>query len=1125
MACNLHSLCGPPTMDMGEGRSLPPTSLPPVYGGWWITDVNPADCTSVQERYNPLVSVFPFPVGTGHHGSRPSRYTVPRTPPDLLERPRLLEFLQRHLNRKLILVCASPGYGKTALAVNFAHQADFPLAWLSLDETDRDIVTIVGDLFQALHRALLDWLPPPPETLGLPSAASQPVSLGLALTQALDQAATDFTVLVIDDFHLVDDSPAVIEFFDSFIESLPPQLHVILLSRRIPPLKIASLAARQEIAGISEEHLRFTAAEVQALLQKRNNLTLPTNDAETLVSHTEGWITGILLSSQLIWRGLLSNVGMGRDQYGMVYDYLAEEVLEQQPQDLRLFLMEAAVLPEMDPPSCDAILERSDSAKMLDQVEARRLFVTAVGEPQPSYRFHHLFREFLSARLRQRNPLRMQSLQRRAAEWYAQNGLPEAAFNLFIAAGDQTKAGALADAQATPLFEAGRREILLEWARQLKDIALDVPRLQLVVTDTLIDRGEIDKAEEAAAIAQAGFERRLDREGLVRVEVRNAWLCVQRRDFAEGLRGAIAVLERGEDEVQLADRALAARYAGRCELELNRPRESLEHLRQSSNWFASINHEFNHALALTDLALVLRVLGQTAEVAQVQQKSLNIWRKMGVPGPIARVLNNIGYDLHMLGQYQSARATYQEAIDWARKAGERQTQANILVSQADLLRDLGEGQWAADLYSNALKIAQESGDNSLQGYVFWEMADLNRSARNFPAALEWLRRADLAVGQPSLTPPARHAGLHGAILTEMGDIQAGRLKLEEAQGRLEASEGSYSDVAWVLLLLARCQFRLGWLEKSEASLNRALKLARDLGYDQMLVREAEPCRDLLEGFADSAELGPQVRALLARARAMVAQKDELVGPAHPEAPSPIQIHALGPARVVVKGREVQRSEWVSQRARELFFFLVDRAPVNRDELLATFWPDIPQGRALTNLYQTLYRLRRALGEEVVVLREQTCHFSEALEMRYDVATFEGLARGAIAMPFQDLRRVGALEAAIQAYSGEYLAYLPVDWARQRREELSEEFVRVLREYADELISVTRYAEARAALTRALAAEPLRDDLHQRMLKVLAAQGRVHEVVDHYQHYCEALRREMGLDPPSETRSLYGSLIS
>jgi DNA-binding SARP family transcriptional activator len=485
------------------------------------------------------------------------------------------------------------------------------------------------------------------------------------------------------------------------------------------------------------------------------------------------------------------------------------------------------------------------------------------------------------------------------------------------------------------------------------------------------------------------------------------------------------------------------------------------------------------------------------------------------------VLNNIGYDLHMLGQYQSARATYQEAIDWARKAGERQTQANILVSQADLLRDLGEAQWAADLYSNALKIAQESGDNSLQSYVFWEMADLNRTARNFPAALEWLRRADLAVGQPGAEPPARHVGLNGAILTEMGDIQTGRTQLEQAMVRLDASEGSFSDLAWVILLLARCQFRLGWLEKSETSLTRALKLARDLGYDQMLVREAEACRDLLEGFSDSSELGPQVRALLARARSMVSQKEDLAAPIQVDAPSPIQVHALGSE----SWSKNKCTQWVSQRARELFFFLVDRAPVNRDELLATFWPDIPQGRALTNLYQTLYRLRRALGEEVVVLREQTCHFSENLEMRYDVASFESLARSAVSMPFQDLRRVGALEGAIQAYSGEYLAYLPVDWARQRREELSEEFVRVLREYADELIAVTRYSEARAALSRALAAEPLRDDLHQRMLKVLAAQGRIHEVVDHYQHYCESLRREMGLDPPAETRSLYGSLIS
>ncbi len=142
-----------------------------------------------------------------------------------------------------------------------------------------------------------------------------------------------------------------------------------------------------------------------------------------------------------------------------------------------------------------------------------------------------------------------------------------------------------------------------------------------------------------------------------------------------------------------------------------------------------------------------------------------------------------------------------------------------------------------------------------------------------------------------------------------------------------------------------------------------------------------------------------------------------------------------------------------------------------------------------------------------------------------MAVFEEGASRALALPHQDLRRIGALEHAVDLYVGDYLAYLPVEWARQRREELSETYVHVLREYADELMVLTRYGDARAVLSRALAVEPLRDDLHQRMMQVLASQGRIHEVVEHYQRYCKSLRREMGLDPPPETRSLYGSLIA
>ena len=1073
------------------------------------------------------MAIFPLPVGPGYRAARPARFTVPRTPSDLLERPRLTEFIQRHLNRKLILISAAPGYGKTSLAVTFAHQADFPLAWLSLDETDRDIVTMVNDLFQSLHRALLDWLPPPPESLGLPSAASQPVSLGLALTQALDQAATDFTALVIDDFHLVDDSPAIIEFFDSFFETLPPQLHVILLSRQIPPLRIASLAARQEIAGLSEEHLRFTPSEVQALLEKRNNLTLPTSDAEALVSHTEGWITGILLSSQLIWRGLLSNVGLRREQESMLYDYLAEEVLEQQPQDLRTFLLEASVLPEMDGAACDVVLGRpGDSARMLEQLEAKRLFISAVGDPQPTYRFHHLFREFLLARLRQKNPLRLQQLQRRAAEQYELSGMPEAAFNLYVACGDLARAGSMAEANAQSLFESGRREILLQWGKQLEQISLEVPRLQFWVSRTLCDRGEIEVAQEAADLAQSGFERRSDKNGLTNVELINAWLNFLKSDYRSGLARALAVLSRAEgEELPLETRAIAERYAGRCELELGRAQSALDHLKRAATWFAQVGNEYSHAVTLTDLALVLRVLGKTAEVSQTQQQVLAVWRKLGVPGHLAIVLNNVGYDMHMLGQYQSARAVYEEALEWARKSGERHAQAVVLISQADLLRDLGDSQLAADLYSVANKLAQEASDNVLLSYIFWGMAFINRSAGNFPASLEWLRRADLAVSASEENSAPTNGALRGAVLTEMGDREQGLKCLRKAAEDLEARGGDFANLSWVSLLLARSLWMNGSAEEATRRLKRSLDLARMLGYDQMLVREALASREFLSTVANSEDLGAQVRSLLLRAENLPPPEQGARELHEGVSSSVVEVNALGPARVVVDGREIPRTEWVSQRAREMFFFLVDKTSVPRDELLALFWPETPQGRALTNLYQTLYRMRRALGGEAVILRDQVCQLAENLDVRYDVAAFEEGASRALALPHQDLRRIGALEHAVDLYLGDYLAYLPVEWARQRREELSETYVHVLREYSDELVVLTRYGDARAVLSRALAVEPLRDDLHQRMMRVLASQGRIHEVVEHYQHYCESLRREMGLDPPPETRSLYGSLIA
>ena len=360
----------------------------------------------------------------------------------------------------------------------------------------------------------------------------------------------------------------------------------------------------------------------------------------------------------------------------------------------------------------------------------------------------------------------------------------------------------------------------------------------------------------------------------------------------------------------------------------------------------------------------------------------------------------------------------------------------------------------------------------------------------------------------------------------------GRQLLAQALAALEQSEAPV-DLAQTLFFCAWAEFSAGQTARAIELVERSLTVAEAVGYDQMLLTEAERAAELLRACQAQPNLAPRVSALLARARGLSGVRASLaergVIAASPsaarQAPPGLEVRLLGPSQVRRDGREITRGEWSSQRPRELFFLLIDCAPISRDEVLATFWPEMPQARAVANMHQTLYRLRRAVGEEVAVLDDNGFRLAPGLTVHSDVAQFEALARAALNFSHSDLRRLGALEAAVALYTGDYLADLDADWVKTRRLGLNELYVRLLSDYSDELLALTRYGDARVILTRALAVEPLRDDLHDRMLVCLAALGRRHEVVDHYRRYRETLRTELGLDPPPETRSLYARLIA
>ena len=405
---------------------------------------------------------------------RPAKFSIPNQPRDLLHRPRLVDFLHEHIHFKLLLVSATAGYGKTSLVTDFVHDTDYPVAWFHVAEPDADLATLVSNVCFSLQTAFPNFKPIVPALAAQPNA--KPKQLATALTREIETLLPDSFVLVLDDFQLVEESPAVIQFFDELLRTLPEQAHLVLIGRTVPPLRLSALAARQQIAGLSDEHLRFTPAEIKQLLSLRGT-ELPDAEAERLAANTDGWITGILLTTHLMWQGLMANLVDVPRSSQPLYDYLADEVLDRQPPELRQFLLESAVLPDMEPSVCDAILARCDSARLLRQAADHRLFISAVGEEFPTYQYHPLFREFLLSRMRAQNQRRMQELQMSAARWYAAHNMPEAAVTFFLMSNAPAEAAVVAERHADPLFISGRFDTVRRWAEQLAAQLKEAPLL------------------------------------------------------------------------------------------------------------------------------------------------------------------------------------------------------------------------------------------------------------------------------------------------------------------------------------------------------------------------------------------------------------------------------------------------------------------------------------------------------------------------------------------------------------------------------------------------------------------------------------------------------------------------
>ncbi len=772
-----------------------------------------------------------------------------------VSRPRLIEQLNAGLRsgRKLSLVSASAGFGKTTLVSEWVAQSGLPVAWLSLDEGDNDPVRFISYLIAALQ-SIKSGIG---ESLLAALQSHQPPSTEAILTALLNEIAdslNDF-LFVLDDYHVIDSKP-VDEALSFLVEHQPLQMRLVIATREDPSLPLARLRVRSQLIEIRVTDLRFTPAEAAEFLNHMMGLNLSERDIAALESRTEGWIAGLQLAALSMQghasRDSASFIKSFTGSHRFVLDYLIEEVLGQQSEKIQIFLLRTSILDQMCGSLCDAVLldPATSGREILEQLERANLFIVPLDNERRWYRYHHLFGDLLRQRLGQ--PQELAQYHQRASEWYeANNDLPKA-FHHALAANDFERAAHLAENAWQGMERNFQTLAWLGWVKKLPDAAIfSRPWLCVEVGWAYSDVGELEPSETFLQNAERALAGKTDQEefksipGVIAlIRAGNAQI---NGDLAETVRYAELSVRLAPENDSLT-RAQAAitlgftRWAtGDVEASLHAMQTWVDDMQKLGNQM----YVLASAFVVADMQVILGRLGEAektlhrtirkAEAFGHEAEAITAHQHLG----LAMIAHERGDDIVATQRLQTAAELGQRStlIDWAHRWN--LAQARLKESDGELdsaLRCLDDAE--RDYIKNPIPIMQPIAAHKARVHL--------RQGR-LDKAQAWVRERKLSVqDEASYLGEYEHLTLVRTRLAErsfegVNDLLERLLALAESQKRM----GSVIEILLTQALVHQAQ---GNHSESLAALERTLTLTEPEGYIRVYVDEGKPMQLLISDF-------------------------------------------------------------------------------------------------------------------------------------------------------------------------------------------------------------------------------------------------------------------------------------
>ncbi len=789
-----------------------------------------------------------------------TKLLLPRSRARTVGRPRLDELMVLGWDATVLLVSAPAGFGKTTLLGTWlaAGSHGRPTAWVSLDERDRDASSFWTYVLLAVDRAA-----PGSATAALAQLESGPAPIDTVLASLLNELSVlpkDLN-LVLDDYHLAE-GPDVQTGMAFLVDHLPPQVHVVISSRADPALPLARLRARGELVEIRATDLRFTGAEAAIYLNDLNMLGLEPCEVAALEDRTEGWAAALQLAALSLQgrdeRSQFIAGFAGDDRF--VVDYLADEVLDRQPNEVRRFLLDTSILDRLSAPLCDTVTGSTGGKAMLQSLERQNLFIIPLDAHRSWYRYHHLFADVLHVRLLDERSGDLPQLHRRASEWYDQAGDPEAAVRHALAAGDVDLAAAQVEMVIRPLLRDRREEVLCRWVDELPaDIVRNRPVLAVGFVAALAQRNRFDGLAERLRDAERLLSTPVDDQVVVdRAELKRmpaavatyrAALALVSGDLEGTVENASLALARAADEDQLTAASasallgLASLAGGDLDAAYHAYRMAAESLRQVGH----VADVLGCSITLADIEMTQ---GRLGDAQRTYQRALEL-AAHHAPQPRGAADMHVGLSRVALerGDLAGAAEYLREADMLGESGGLPQNPYRWRVAMACLRQAEGHPATAVGLLDEAEKVYVGDFNPNVRP-VAATRARVLATAGEVAATLAWARgRGVSALDELSYAREYEHVTLARVLLADHASgnetslADAARL-IERLLGASEAG-GRAGVVIEGLVLQALARTAAGEREQALESLERALRLAEPEGYVRVFTSEAAPLRDLL----------------------------------------------------------------------------------------------------------------------------------------------------------------------------------------------------------------------------------------------------------------------------------------